>query len=345
MRRLLALAAAVGLLVSCGRKTQPLPPIIEMPETTTDLTVHQEGSEIVLTWSYPALTRTGHQLTDLERIEVWRLELPPGQEEVASGPQGEELRRQLMLARGQLIARLEGEGLEKATRGSKLRWTDPMPALAPGTTPSTFCYAVRSRRRDGTPSAHSNIVSWQPKAIPRQATGVRAELQTDRIVLSWDPEEGMTYVVERRPEEADEWEVIAPFDLAEPTFADTGARQEAGWRYRIRYLTAATAGPPSEEVRVFYRDVYPPPPASALVCLPEEHQVRLQWDASPEAGVTYKVFRRRGTGEWAHLEEKTPATEFVDADPPVGDLEYAVKATDVHGNQSDAVTCLTRIDQ
>lgn len=345
MRRALLLAASLTLLWGCGRKTPPLPPIIEVPETTTDLSVHQEAGEIVLTWSFPALTRSGHQLTDLQRVEVWRLELPPGQEAMVGGPQGEELRRQLMVSRGHLLAKLEGESLERATRGSTLRFTDPVPPTAVGTTPSTFWYAVRSRRRDGTPSALSNIVSWQPKAVPRKATGLRVEPGPSGILLTWDAEEGVTYVVERRGEASAEWEIIAPLDLKEPSFTDRTARQEERWRYRVRYLAMATAGPPSDEVAMLYRDLYPPPAVTGLLCLPEEHAVRLEWDPSPESGVIYKVFRRKGAGQWAHLAERQETPEFVDEKPPAGDLEYAVRAVDSRGNEADAVTCTVRIDR
>ena len=98
----LLLAMGIAALAGCGRKLPPLPPIIEVPETTTNLTGYQDGAEVVLSWSYPQMTRSGQTLTDLGRVEVWRLEVPPGQEQVGSGLQGEELRRQLMLARGSL---------------------------------------------------------------------------------------------------------------------------------------------------------------------------------------------------------------------------------------------------
>ena len=71
-----------------GARRPPLPPIIEVPETTTDLTAYQDGNEVVLTWSYPQLTRGGPTLTDLARVEVWRLEVPPGQEQVGGRPGG-----------------------------------------------------------------------------------------------------------------------------------------------------------------------------------------------------------------------------------------------------------------
>ena len=93
----------VTALVGCGRKGDPLPPIVEMPQTTTDLAVYQQEQQAILTWSYPQLTRAGHALSDLARVEVWRLEVPPGQEDVVSGPAAEETRRQLLLTRGTVM--------------------------------------------------------------------------------------------------------------------------------------------------------------------------------------------------------------------------------------------------
>lgn len=328
--------------MACGRKLPPLPPIIEVPETTTDLGAHQEDQEIVLSWSYPSLTRAGRQLTDLQRVEVWRLEVPPGQEQVATGPQGEELRRQLMLNRGSLRARLEGDGLHEATRGNRLRFAEAVPPTKPGETPSTFWYAVRSRRRDGTSSAISNIVSWQPQAAPPEVSNLTAAPEADGIRLSWDHQEGVTYVVERRAASAPEWEGVAPITLSETTFLDRDAHQGETWHYRVRALNKRTAGPPGKELVVDYADVYPPAPVTSLLCLPEEHSIRIRWDPPAEPGVRFKVFRRVETGEWVHLAEDATATEFLDTDPPEGVLEYAVKAMDLHGNQSEAASCTTR---
>lgn len=46
-------------LAACGRKAPPLPPIVEVPETTTNLWAYQDGMEVMLTWAYPQLTPRG----------------------------------------------------------------------------------------------------------------------------------------------------------------------------------------------------------------------------------------------------------------------------------------------
>lgn len=336
------LAVTLVSLGACGRKLPPLPPIIEVPETTTDLTGYQDGTEVVLSWSYPQLTRGGQPLTDLVRVEVWRLEVPPGQEQVGSGPQGEDLRRQLMLGRGTLLARLEGPSLQAATRGSYLIYRDGLPAMPAGTSLPTLWYAVRSRRRDGTTSALSNILSWQPRAVPPTPTGLQAKLQADGIALSWDEVPGFGYVVERRASPAAAWEAVSPLGIENPSFLDARATQGQTWTYRVRSFLKLAASPPSQELVVPYPDIYPPAPVTSFICLPEPGQVLLRWEPSPEANVTYKVFRRQGEGGWTHLEEAFRQTEYTDGSPPAGDLEYAVKAVDAAGNQSDAVYCKVR---
>jgi hypothetical protein len=333
---------AAALLAGCGRKLPPLPPIIEVPETTTDLWAYQDGSEVLLNWSYPQLTRGGRQLTDLARVEVWRLEVPPGQEQVGAGPAGEDLRRQLMLGRGKLAGRLEGEGLQAATRGSSLTFRERLPEVSAGSTPPFFWYAVRSRRKDGTPSALSNIVSWQPKPVPAIPTGFTAKPQADGIALAWNEVAGVGYVVERRASPAAAWEVVSPIGIEKPSYLDTTAQQGQTWTYRVRSFLKLAASPPSNELEVPYPDIYPPAAVTGFICLPEPGLVRLRWEPSSEKAVTYKVFRRQGENQWEHVEEACAGTEYTDASPPSGEVEYAVKAVDRAGNQSTAVYCKVR---
>jgi hypothetical protein len=341
-RPTLLVLMAAALLAGCGRKLPPLPPIIEVPETTTDLWVYQDANEVVLTWSYPQLTRGGQQLTDLARVEVWRLEVPPGQEQVGAGPAAEDLRRQLMLGRGKLAGRLEGEAFQDATRGSKLTFRDRLPELSPGGTPPFFWYAVRSRRKDGTPSALSNIASWQPKPVPATPTGFVAKPQADGIALCWDAVPGATYVVERQAAKAAPWEIASKVGLEVPSFLDTTAQQGQSWSYRVRSLVSSTVSPATPEIEVPYPDIYPPAPVTGFICLPEPGLVRLRWEPPPESQVTYKVFRRQGEEQWEHLEEAFVGTEYTDASPPSAEVEYAVKVVDAAGNQSTAVYCKVR---
>ena len=336
------LASVVLLLAACGRKGPPLPPIIEVPETTTGLRVHQEINEVVLNWKFPALTRSGRSLTDLARIEVYRLEVPPGQETVATGPAGADMQRQLVLSRAKLATTLEGESLRLATRGENLEYREALPPIAEGTSPPTFWFGVRSVRRNRTASALSNVVAWQRKPIPPAVTGLKAVPQVDGVMVSWDEIKDLAdvlYSVERRTVPAGSWDEFGPVFVKKSPQLDTVAKQGMTWQYRVRALVDNASGPVSPETDVNHKDVYPPPPAVNFICLPEPGIVRLRWDASAEAGVLYKVFRRQGAGKWVHLTDQATTAEFDDRKPLTGDAEYAVKAVDAANNESEALYC------
>ena len=346
MRKVAALASVVLLLAACGRKGPPLPPIIEVPETTTNLRAYQDINEVVLTWKYPALTRSGRSLTDLARIEVYRLEVPPGQESMAANPSGADMQRQLMLSRAARIATLEGESMRLATRGENLEHRDTLPVPAEGSTPPTYWLAVRWVRGDRTASALSNIVPWQRKPIPPAVTGLKAEPTADGIQVSWDELEDLgkvVYVAERRTVPNGTWEEYGPVFIDKSPQLDAVAKQGLTWRYRIRALIADTSGPTSPEVEIKYKDVYPPPPAVNFICLPEPGIVRLRWDSSPEPDVIYKVFRRKPGSTWVHLTDQATNAEFDDDKPQQGEREYAVKAVDAAGNESEALYCKAEI--
>lgn len=333
----------VTALVGCGRKGDPLPPIVEMPQTTTDLAVYQQEQLAILTWSYPQLTRAGHTLSDLARVEVWRLEVPPGQEAVVSGPAAEETRRQLLLTRGTIVARLEGESLRQATRGAALVHGDPLPSQEVSA-PSTFWYAVRSRRRDNTPSALSNVVAWRPRPVPAAVVGLEAQPGAEGITLSWPAEPGASYLLERRAQAtAAPWELIAPTEVTGAGFTDRTAAQRQTWRYRVRAVVEGVRGPASGEIEVPYPDVYPPPPAESLLCLPETTLVRISWQPSPEPGAHYALFRRLGEGGWEQVVPFTLDTEYIDHNPPDGELTYAVKTYDSETNEAPPIYCTARV--
>lgn len=338
MRAVAAVVAMMVVISGCGRKLPPLPPIIDVPETTLDLSVHQDLMNAVLIWSYPTMTRAGRPLVDLERVEVLRLDLAPGQEL----PPKPELQQQLMLARGRVVARLEGSSLAAATIGPRLRTEDSLQVGVEGTTPSTSWYAVRSRRRDGTSSALSNLVSWQAKPVPPAVERVSAEADHEGITLTWSEVTGARYLLERQDAAGGGWQAVGVEELKVHEFLDRGARQGTTWRYRVRAVVTGVRGPFSQVRDVPYPDIYAPPPPASLVCLPETARVRLSWEGSPEAGVSYRVERRRAGEEWRLAGEEGQRRFFDDASPPEGELGYRVMAVDGAGNASTAITCAVR---
>lgn len=334
-----ALFILVVLLFACGRKGPPLPPLREVPETTTDLAVSQEENEVVLRWSYPSFTRSGQPLRDLEAVEVWRTDLPPGQEKSLEGPQGVELKRQLILGRGKLVARLSGNALEAATRGSMLEYREAA-SLSSGQAAPTFLYAVRSRRGRGGVSEFSNVATFQVQTPPASPANLQAQPLPEGVALSWEGPADAAFRVERWREK-EGWQVVGE-KVAASHFLDATAQQGSRYAYRVRTTLRNVTGPATPEVKVDYRDIFPPAVPSNLVCLPEPGRVVLRWDPGAEEGVRFKVFRRLGEGSWQHLSDDWPSTSFVDENPPTGELTYAVKAFDRAGNESVEATCTAR---
>ena len=68
-----ALVAAVMLVVACGKRGSPHPPVPVIPKATTDLVVTQRGSKVILTWAYPSLTTAGQSLRDVTGVMVYRV--------------------------------------------------------------------------------------------------------------------------------------------------------------------------------------------------------------------------------------------------------------------------------
>ena len=74
------LAAVLVLLalavVGCGKKGDPLPPLRDIPLTTTDLSVLQQGRLLVLELAYPTTTVSGMSLGGIDALELLQLTKP-----------------------------------------------------------------------------------------------------------------------------------------------------------------------------------------------------------------------------------------------------------------------------
>src|SRR4051812_28242450 len=73
---LLALLGAAALVAGCGKKGPPEPPLRFVPAPAKDLTVSQQGSRLLLGFSYPKLTPGGQALGGVAEVEVWEVKRP-----------------------------------------------------------------------------------------------------------------------------------------------------------------------------------------------------------------------------------------------------------------------------
>src|SRR5687768_12693001 len=68
--------ALLPLLLACGKKGDPRPPLRIIPNATRDLAVSQRGEQLVFRFGFPQTTTAGAKLPALAAIEVWELTRP-----------------------------------------------------------------------------------------------------------------------------------------------------------------------------------------------------------------------------------------------------------------------------
>lgn len=362
MRRPLALSvrcrlavAGVALLaaVGCGRKAAPLPPEIRVADPTRDLTVVQDDTVARLEWSYPQMTTTGGPLADLEGIEIWRAAIPLAQEpQAGTSRKDHEMRWNLLETRGEVIGRLEGDPLDLASHGSKVRYADALDSwISDASSDSEWVvwYAVRSVCCRGRKSDFSNIARVVPVALDPAPAGLEVTPQSDGLHLTWPPTDDTLCLVERS-DDGTRWTAVSQEPVDGNTWIDTRAAQGQRWFYRLRTVRRAPdgtinrMGAPGPAVEVAFPDIYPPESPADLVCLPEGGPVRLRWRAS--AGATgYSIHRRVRQEDPVVLVEGIPDLSYLDREPPEGNLTYIVAAMDDAGNASTGVRCRTIVEQ
>lgn len=341
----LSLLSLLFVSAACGIKGPPLPPLIRMAEQTRDLSIVQEGTKATLTWSYPQMTTAGAPLPDLEEIEIWRVEIPIGQEpSLADSARDRKVRVNLISSRGEIIRKLSGDDLDRATVGSSLRIEDDLSSWLedPEKKAPALWYAVLSVCCSGRRSEFSNIARIAPKG-PREAPeDFSARAQADGILLSWTkPETGKIRI--ERSEDGSEWTTLEVNATPENTWLDSDATQGKTWFYRARISShelsgAVHLGKATELLRVEYPDIYPPKPPTELLCLPEAGRIRLRWLASKDARA-YRVEGEDSAGRTRILAEKLSALSVVDRKAPRGKLIYRVWAIDAAGNRSEPAEC------
>jgi len=210
----------LGLLVACGKKGDPEPPLPRGPNAVKNLAVEQEGDDAVLTFAFPDRLQNGAPLTDLFEIEVLRVVNPapglgtprpagPAASRPVSGvtgsaplnlPGGTERRTatNVRLAEEQfyesarVVAKLSLSAIADSTRGASVVYKDPLSPLFQNEgsgPPKPLAYAVISVRRGGQRSPLSNIVTLAPDVAPGAPTLLPPYLQEGSVCLEWTPPE------------------------------------------------------------------------------------------------------------------------------------------------------------
>jgi hypothetical protein len=351
-----------ALTIGCGRRDDPRPPVPIVPQATSDLVVAQLGPDVVLSWSYPALTTAGGRLVEVRRLVVSRYveQLPPGatgrlQElptEAASAPEVQlfdvvpQIAADHFIRLREIVAHLEGDALPQHTGGARIYFRDDAQFGAAGA-PVRVTYAVSTVGPEAE-SPLSNLVSIVPLETTGPPENLTAAATPRGVRLSWTvPAEGEAaalagYNVYRFPPEG------SIFDLGSPVHGEPIPNTEyedvppfGSWRYAV--TAVRHTGPPRIESRptptvyTEFADLVAPPQPEGVVTLMEQAAVRVIWDPVVDPALLgYHVYRTAGNERIRLTQQPISESSWRDTTLQPGvRYVYSVTSIDRSGNESE----------
>jgi hypothetical protein len=160
------------VMTGCGAPGEPVPPTPPVAVAISDLTAHQAGDGVQLTFTMPGRSITGDRLLSTPAVEVLRGTTKPD-----GSPDLRSLR---------VVDTIPGALAEKYFVGDKVQFTDPlMPEETKAQEGKIAIYTVRTRLSQKRASANSNIVSLRIFPAPARVASVEARVTEPAIELSW----------------------------------------------------------------------------------------------------------------------------------------------------------------
>ena len=164
-----------------------------IPAATSDLVVTQRADRVLLSWSYPALTTAGKNLTGVRRISIYRYDEPlpvsPGGRDPKTLMPGDvdptQAQPVVLFSRIPTIPQaqftklstridsIEKANLADATAGARLLYHDTPPFRSSDGRPMRVTYAVVTEGEEAR-SQPSNLATIVPLAVAIPPAGVTA---------------------------------------------------------------------------------------------------------------------------------------------------------------------------
>jgi hypothetical protein len=299
------LPAVLLFFAACAKVGDPLPPVVQPPETTQKLLLVQIGQTARLFFPPP--------VPDIRFVEVHRGCGAAGEWEPKRKPE----------------ARVDAKSLAVAPDSASC-FIDDSPA-APGCR-----YAIRLVNSAGRRSAFSNEVRTSPALASAPPLDLKCEVRKDAIVVTWRPPKKTS------PTEPEilGYLVNSKHRVAATRFEDLEFEFGKPRVYQVQAVTREdnpfTLSEFSAPLEVVPQDTFGPEAPKNLIALTVEGEVRLVWDAPPDVDLKgYWLYR----GVDPERLEKAPdlllTNNCTQKAPPDGVVFYCqVSAVDLLGNES-----------
>ena len=339
------ITVASVLVIGCGKRRPPLPPVERVQQRTELLSGAQQGNAVILSWPAPLRNAQDSSVQSIRRIDIYRLAEKPG------SPRG--LTEDEFAARATLIGSVAYEQIQNA--GENLTYFDSL-ELAGG--PTRLRYAVRYVNASGQRAAFSNFLLIEPASrIAQPPVLGGGNVTEDAITLSWQsptanidgstPVNLLGYNVYRM-DESQSVPGAAPVNstlVSGTDYVDKSFKFGGEYRYIVRAVSLGTGGAQVESlnsnaISVLPRDVFPPSPPSGISIGPSLGRLSIFFAANPESDIAgYNIYRSTDPNQpkpWTKLNTNLiDRTTFLDDKVETGKTYYYyLTAVDTAGNVS-----------
>src|SRR5467141_2442976 len=347
------------LTAGCGAPGDPIPPSLPVPAAIKDLTAHQAGDGVQLSFTLPSNSVSGEKLPAPPALEILRGTVR------SDGSADAKSFRVVYTIPAVLVEGYRADG--------QVRFTDP---IAPEETKAhpgrAVAYAVRTRASQKRASADSNVVSVRVYPVPAPIASIEARITESAVELTWpvptataagEPVSAITgyriYRAEIHPEATGSSPQEVPPGRPESRVALLGSSETNSYRdtsvifdhtyvYTVRSVVQVDGNElessDSQPVTVTRRDTFPPATPQGLVAAllpgsaPGTFVVDLSWSINLETDLAgYRVYKSEQEGARGQLVTPdllpTPAVRDTSVEPGRR-YWYSVTAVDRAGNES-----------
>ncbi len=345
---ILLLSVPFLLCLSCGKKGDLQPPLVRFPQAAMEVQIAQKAEEILLTWLNPIAYEDGSTLSEIDKIEIWVLEL-----KTAEGIPTTEIQAEEFEQKAKLYATIEKDRISEYF--VKDRDTEGLMSFSYRLSGEdflskkyTFGLRIKDRKRY---SPFSALVSLKPEVLPLPPTDVVATVFSDRIEIKWNPP--IKNRDQSMPPNLEGFNIYRSEKEGEPRHLNEklvkGEKYDDkdfsfGQIYKYVVRASATSTSPflesgdSEEIEILPKDTFAPDPPKGLIFVAGQNVLSITWDANLENDLDgYRVWRREeGTAEFRILTpDLIKENAYNDKAVEKGiTYVYFVTALDKSGNES-----------
>src|SRR6266480_2488723 len=326
------------LAAGCGAPGDPVPPAPPVPAAIKDLTAHQAGDGVQLSFTLPPNSISGEKLPAPPAVEILR-----GAVRLDGSADAKSFRAVYTIP-GALVDNYRADG--------RVRFTDP---IAPEETKAhpggAVTYIVRTRASQKRSSADSNVVTLRMFPVPaRIAAGEPVSTITDyRIYRLEIHPSAPSSSPEDLPQGKPESHAALLASSESNSYRDTSFVFEHTYLYTVRSAIQGEGeeleSSDSPPVKVTPHDTFPPVPPQGLVAAalpglaPGAVLVDLSWSINLETDLAgYRVYRSEQEGTRGQLitPDLLPTSAVRDTSVGPGHRYwYTATAIDRAGNESE----------